>query len=130
LTLLFQWGKFDASDVQATRFPLVLFAAAVPFYAWATLLTRCYHARKDMKTPLKLAAVNFLLNLLLSLVLMRLYGTTGLASANLLVAVAHCLMLNQWKPVESAHSDAPIHKRWIRIHAAILASAIVMGLTL
>lgn len=130
LTLLFQWGNFVAADVQATRVPLVLFAAAVPFYAWATLLTRCYHARKDMRSPLKLAAVNFALNLVLSLLLMRLYGTVGLATANLLVAICHCLLLNLWKPIDREKGNHTTDNPLLRIHSSILLSATTMGLAL
>ncbi|MCD8483989.1 MAG: murein biosynthesis integral membrane protein MurJ [Verrucomicrobia bacterium] len=130
LTVLFQWGNFAKADVQATRLPLMLFAAAVPFYAWATLLTRCFHARKDMRTPLKLAGANFVLNLVLSVILMRSFGTAGLAAANLLVSIIHCILLNHWKPLGEHPAMITERRRIFRTYTAIFTATGVMGITI
>lgn len=93
LSALFAWGLFGADDVAATVLPLQIFAIAVPFYSWATLATRAFHAQQDMRTPVRLAVLNLVLNLGLSLALMGPLGTPGLALANLLTSVVHCLLL-------------------------------------
>jgi len=93
LSALFAWGLFAADDVAATIPPLQIFAIAVPFYSWATLATRAFHAQQDMRTPVRLAVLNLLMNLGLSLLLMGPYGTSGLALANLLTSVTHCMLL-------------------------------------
>ncbi len=83
LRLLFEWGRFDASDVTATARLLAVFALTVPFYSLTAYLTRVFHAMKDTRFPVRTAAVAFFVNTLLSLVLMQTLGALGLALANL-----------------------------------------------
>jgi putative peptidoglycan lipid II flippase len=96
LVCLFEWGMFAADDVRAAVPVLQCGAAGLPFFAWSTILSRGYHARQDMRTPLRLACWNLLLNLLLSVLLMRRFGAAGLAAANAIAAACHCLLL-QWR---------------------------------
>jgi len=93
LSVLFQWGLFAAEDVHATYPVLVAAAAGLPFFAWSTLLTRSYYARQQMRIPVLLAGVNLVLNLVLGLVLMFWIGAIGLALANTLAALLHCIAL-------------------------------------
>jgi putative peptidoglycan lipid II flippase len=98
LSLLFEWGLFKAEDV-ASAVP-VLRAAVVgmPFFAWSGYLTRNFYARQNMRTPMRLAAINLLLNLVLSLALMVPLGAVGLALANAIAGACHCLLLQARLP--------------------------------
>ncbi len=93
LDLLFVWGKFSAEDVIRTAPVLLIGAVGLPFYAWATFTTRNFHALKDMRTPVRLAFINFVLNVVLSLWLMGPYGVSGLAAANVIAIIFHSLAL-------------------------------------
>jgi putative peptidoglycan lipid II flippase len=93
LGFLFQWGLFDARDVEAARPVLMVAATGLPFFAWSTLLTRGWYARQQMRVPVLLAGVNLVLNLVLGLLLMRIWGAVGLALANTLSALVHCVAL-------------------------------------
>lgn len=88
ITLLFERGAFGDADTEAMIPVLIIFCLGLPFYSYVTLVTRAFYSYKDTATPVKVAAGAFVLNLALSLVLMRTYGTNGLALAsNLAVAV-------------------------------------------
>ena len=93
LDLLFVWGQFGVGDVMRTAPVLLIGAVGLPFYAWATFTTRSFHALKDMRTPVRLAFINFVLNVILSLWLMGPYGVSGLAAANVLAIIVHSLAL-------------------------------------
>lgn len=93
LIALFQWGVFGADEVSSTRPVIVVFALSIPFYAWATFTTRAFYSLKNTRTPVKVAALAFLINLGLSLLLMRILGVVGLALANVLSSAAHALLL-------------------------------------
>ena len=101
LGFLFQWGLFDGEDVRAAVPVLAVAALGLPFFAWSTLLTRAWYARQDMKIPVRLAAVNLFLNLVLGLILMRFLGAVGLALANTLSSLVHCLALQFFLPGRS-----------------------------
>ncbi len=83
LISLFQWGAFGAADTRETLPVLTVFALSLPFYSLAAHQTRGFYALKDMVTPVRIAGIGFLLNLILSLTLMQFLGIVGLALANL-----------------------------------------------
>jgi putative peptidoglycan lipid II flippase len=95
LGLLFEWGRFDAKDVNLTAPILIIFSMALPFYSLSTFATRGFHALKDMKTPYRLAVYIFILNVVLSLTLMFPFGIVGLAGANVISAIVNAIVL-QW----------------------------------
>jgi len=93
LRVLFTWGRFGEADLAQTVPVLGIFALTVPFYSLATYATRCFHALKNTRTPVRLAGLAFVLNLVLSLALMFPLGTAGLALANLLSVIVQSLYL-------------------------------------
>jgi len=124
LQFLFNWGLYDATDVALTTGPLGIFALGIPFYALAAAVTRGFHARMDMRTPVRLAVVNFILNIGLSLWFMRVWGTSGLAAANVLTTVIHSFLL-LWLLFRRRYATAVPGE--LAKYAGILAAAVVMG---
>lgn len=126
LGLLFEWGYFGSGDVAAARPVLVAAAAGLPFFAWATLLTRGYYARQEMRIPVRLAGLNLVLNLGLGLWLMQIWGAVGLALANSLAGLLHCVALRMGFPLEKA-ADGKAERRdgW-----ALLVGLVLMVLVL
>ena len=93
LVSIFVWGLVDYSNVQTAVPVLILFALALPFYSIATFSIRCFHAQKDMKTPVKFSLYTLIINTILSLILMNAMGVYGLALANLISAIFFTLLL-------------------------------------
>jgi len=82
--LLFQRGAFHASDTALMAPILVVNALGLPFLSFTTVALRGFYALKDMATPVRAAAASFVVNLVLSVALMRWFSTTGLAAASCL----------------------------------------------
>lgn len=95
LRLLFEWGLFSAADTRAAVPVLIAAVLGMPFFAWSTFLTRAFYAFQDMRRPMRLAALNLIVNLILSLVLMQFLGAAGLALANALSSAIHCILLHK-----------------------------------
>lgn len=93
LRTLFEYGAFQAADVRATATLLVAFAAALPFYGYATMATRAFHSLRDMRFPMRVAVWNLVLNIGLSLLLMQWLGALGLALANGLASAVQCAIM-------------------------------------
>lgn len=93
VSLLFNWGAFDSGDVAAVYPLLVLYALGIPFYSLAGFLTRNFHSRQDMKTPLRAAGYTLLVNLGLSMVLILFFGLVGLVLANVFASIYQTLWL-------------------------------------
>lgn len=95
LRTLFEWGLFETADVVRTAWPLAIFSLGLPFYAWASFATRGLHSWREMVAPVKIGAVNAILNLVLSLLLMGPLGESGLALANVLAGILFNVLLER-----------------------------------
>ncbi|MBL4575839.1 MAG: murein biosynthesis integral membrane protein MurJ [Opitutaceae bacterium] len=91
--LLFERGAFSSGNTTQVVPVLTIFALGMPFYAFAVLVTKGFYSLKDTATPARVAGVGFILNLTLSLILMSLYGTVGLAAASNLSIVFQLVLL-------------------------------------
>ncbi|MGF1483210.1 MAG: murein biosynthesis integral membrane protein MurJ [Opitutales bacterium] len=95
LRTLFEWGRFDAADVEATATLLRVFALTVPLYSLTSFCTRAFHAMKDTRFPVRVAFVAFVVNTAASLALMGPLGALGLALANLLSVLLQVILLGE-----------------------------------
>ncbi len=93
--LAFEWGAFTAQDTAITAPILAIYAFGLPFYSAVTQTIRGCYAMKDAVTPVRAAAVAFVVNLVASLVLMRWIGTPGLAWASNLAIVVQAVLLER-----------------------------------
>ena len=82
ITVLFERGAFDAADSAATAGALAAYAIGLPAFVVIKVLAPGYFARKDTKTPLKIAAVCLVANVVLNLALMGPLAHVGIALAS------------------------------------------------
>ena len=91
--LLYERGKFTASDT-ATMAPLLtLFALGMPFFAVTSLITRAFYATKDTRTPVKIATLSFVVNIGLGWWLKDVWGARGLVVASTTAVVVQTVAL-------------------------------------
>src|SRR5690606_20660624 len=69
IRLIYQHGNFGASDALALSQLLMLFAIGLPFFSVTSLTIRAFYSVKDTMTPVKVAAVSFVINIGLSFLL-------------------------------------------------------------
>lgn len=93
LSLLFQYGIFESSDVELCVPVLIASVAGLPFFSLATFATKGFHSSKNTATPVKISVFAFVLNIILSIVLMKPFGAVGLAAANAAASAAQSALL-------------------------------------
>jgi putative peptidoglycan lipid II flippase len=81
ISVLFERGEFGAADARATAAALSAYATGLPAYVLAKTLTPGYYAREDTVTPVKIAALTTMVNLVLNLILMGPFQHVGIAIA-------------------------------------------------
>lgn len=69
---LFERGAFDDSDTRALVPILMICAAGMPFYGFVSMETRALYAIKDARTPVRGSAIALVVNIVLSLALLKL----------------------------------------------------------
>lgn len=127
--VLFERGEFSASDTALTMPVVAIYALGLPFFSFVNLLLRAFYAQKDTLTPVHAAFFSFFINLGLSLLLMRRFGTIGLALAGNLAVVFQAVYL-QMKLSRRRHElrFAPLTTDLLKILAATaLMSVAVYG---
>jgi len=95
VSLIYEHGAFTATDTALTGNVLLFYALGLPFYSTTAVLSRAYHAKKNMRTPFRATLISVSLNVALDVVFARLIGVAGIALATSMAGVTSTLYL--WK---------------------------------
>jgi putative peptidoglycan lipid II flippase len=93
LATLFHSGAFGAQDVLMAERSLMAYALGLMAFMGIKVLVPGFYSRRDMQTPVRIAAIAMLVNLVLSLVLMFPLGHAGLALATAIATTVNAWLL-------------------------------------
>ena len=84
IAILFERGAFGAAESAATAGALVAYAAGLPAFVLIKVLAPGYFARQDTRTPVRIAVLCLVVNVVLNLALMGPLAHVGIALATTL----------------------------------------------
>jgi putative peptidoglycan lipid II flippase len=122
---LFEHGRFSPEATQATARVIFGYAAGIPIICVVQVLTRAFYAEGDTRTPVRVAVVSMIANLIFNLILVGPLREAGLAWATTIAAGLNLALLAL--ALRGRHGpwlDAAIVGRIVRV----LALASGMGL--
>jgi putative peptidoglycan lipid II flippase len=98
IALLYEHGRFHATDTDRTAAALVMYCIGLPAFAAVTVLTRTFYALGETRVPVQASFVSVALNLTLNLLFIGPWkglglGHTGLALATSATAIGNVLQL-------------------------------------
>ena len=93
ISLLFERGRFDATDTSAVTWVLAGYAAGLLGYGTVRLLATAFYAFQDTKTPVRVAVAALAVNVALGVALAWAIGTPGIALATASAAAANATLL-------------------------------------
>ena len=93
IKVLFEHNNFGPEDTAKVSTILIFHSLGLVFFGLLMILNRIFYAFKNVKTPLKVAAVSILVNLLLDWIFIRYMGIEGLALSTTLVALFNVVVL-------------------------------------
>jgi len=93
LTTLFQSGQFSDYDVIASRTCLIAYSFGIMGFMLVKIFASAYYAKQDVKTPVRIAVVTVVANVLFSAIFMRFLSHTGLALATSMAALLNASLL-------------------------------------
>jgi putative peptidoglycan lipid II flippase len=125
VNLLFQRGQFDYSATRGTAEALLFYSIGIWSVVGVRVVTAAFYSMQDTKTPVKVAVIGVLANLILSLSLMGPMKHSGLALANALASGINFLILFYMLRKKLKRIDA---KKIIRSFAKISGASLIMGL--
>jgi len=91
--LLFQRGAFNVATTYFTAEALFYYAVGLWAFSGVRIVVSTFYALQDTKTPVKMAVISLLVNIILSLLLMGPMRHSGLALATSLAAAVNLFLL-------------------------------------
>ena len=121
--LLLERGEFDASDTSLVAGILVLYGIGIPAIAGIEILSRGFYALSDTRTPVQVAVLAMLLNVVLCLAFVAPLGARGLALAGSIAVTAECAWL--WWLLHERLGDLEPRQMRASVVRTLAASAVM-----
>jgi putative peptidoglycan lipid II flippase len=93
ISTLFYYGNFELIDVINSAKALSIYGLALIFFIVVKIITPAFLARGDTKTPVKVAFVAMLVNIILNIILAYYFGFLGIAIATFIAAITNTIGL-------------------------------------
>ncbi len=129
ISLLFERGRFTAEDSVKAGQALAAFAVGLPGYVLIKILQPGFFARENTKSPMLMAGVTVLVNIVVSLLLFPVFGHVGIAFATSVAAWVNVALL--WFGLKGfVRLERENWRRLLGMAAASGAMALVLYLAL
>jgi len=93
VTVLFVRGEFTLDDALLTSHALIAFCIGLPAFIFVKIFATSFFAREDTQTPVYIAILAMVVNLVLNLILIQKYFHVGLALATSISSWINCMVL-------------------------------------
>ncbi|MEZ5848537.1 MAG: murein biosynthesis integral membrane protein MurJ [Geminicoccaceae bacterium] len=127
IAALFERGAFTATDTAMTAAALMAFATGLPAYVLIKVLAPGFFAREDTRTPVKIAVVCLVVNIVLITLLIGPLEHVGIALATSISNWVNVLLLGWFLYREGHFRPTP---RLVRRIAGMCAATFVMAVLL
>lgn len=125
IATLFQSAVFDAHDVEMAQLSLWAYSLGLLPFMLIKVLAPGYYARQDTKTPVRIAIIAMVSNMVLNLILIFPLQHAGLALATSLAAMLNAFLLYRGLRKDSIYKP---EQGWIWLLSRIAASALIMAI--
>ncbi len=93
ISVLFERGEFSQGDVVRTAGAMQFYAVGLLGIAASIVLTRCFFAMRDSRTPVIVAVCVMALNVVCSALMVQPFGVNGLAASNSISSLTEVVVL-------------------------------------
>ncbi len=126
IATLFQSGLFDAADVAMSRQSLMAYSLGLLSFILIKVLAPGYYSRQDTRTPVRIAVIAMLANMVMNIILVFPLAHAGLALATSLSATLNAFLL--FRGLRQAGVYRPEAGWPLLILRAVIASTVMGGL--
>lgn len=125
LATLIHYGRFDSVDVLMTSKSLSAFAVGLPAFMCIKILASAFYSRQNISTPVRIAAMALIVNLIFNFILIFPLKHAGLALSTSLSSIANASIL--WMGLMKRDIFHPTQQWTKTIFQLVIANG-VMGL--
>lgn len=124
LATLVHHGAFDDFDVIMTRQSLIAFSLGLPGFMLVKVLASGFYSRQDIKTPVRIAALCVVVNIVLNLILIKPLAHAGLALATSLSSLLNAILL--WRGLVKKDVLATA-QGWTKLATCMTLASVIMA---
>jgi putative peptidoglycan lipid II flippase len=95
VNVIYRHGHFTTQLANEQARLVALFCLGMPFFSVVNLTIRAFYSIKDTATPVKIAAIDFVVNVIVCLSLMRWLGVAGLVIAGTTAIIVQTILLQR-----------------------------------
>ncbi len=128
LITLFYGGEFTTHDIKQASHSLIAYAIGLTGFVLIKVLASGFYSRQDTKTPVKVAVIAMLSNMLLNLIFIYPLKHVGLALATSIAALINAILLYYYLRQQNVFTPlAGWYHFLLRIGAATALMAIILA---
>ncbi len=120
---LFFYGEFTAFDVSMSGASLMAYSFGLLGFILVKILAPAFYARKDMKTPVKVAIIALTTNMIMNLILIGPFAHVGLAAATSISAFINAGLLYWYLTKQNVFSPLA---GWGKLITQVLLANVVL----
>ena len=125
VNILFQRGNFDYAATTGTAQALLFYSFGIWAIVGVRVVTASFYSMQDTRTPVKIAAVALITNIIFSLILMKPLKHSGLAFANAIASSVNFIFLFYLLRKRLQRIDA---RKILRSFVKISFASVLMGI--
>lgn len=123
LITLFFYGEFTENDVVMSGASLMAYSFGLLGFILVKILAPAFYARKDMKTPVKVAVIALVTNTVMNLILIGPFAHVGLAAATSISAFVNAGLLYWYLQKQQVFSPL---KGWSKLFVQVLFANLLL----
>ncbi len=123
ITTLFYYGEFTARDVSMSGMSLMAYSFGLLGFILVKILAPAFYARKEMKTPVKVAIIALVTNMVLNLILIGPFAHVGLAAATTISAFVNAGLLYWY--LRKQNVFAPL-SGWVKLFVQVALANVIL----
>ncbi len=127
LSTLLHHGSFTTQDVWMTRRSLMAFALGLPAFMLIKILASAFYSQQNIRTPVLIAALAIIINLILNFIFIHWLAHAGLALSTSLASWLNAMLL--WVFLHK-QSQYRLQAGWRRLTIGIVLASSLMALVL
>lgn len=93
ISIIYQRGAFSFNDTMLTSTLLIGLAISVLGMSYRALFNKAFYSIEDVKTPMLVGLITVIANIILSIILSKLFGLVGITASTALSSIISMLML-------------------------------------
>lgn len=129
VTVLFGYGNFDATAINNTAIALAGYCVGLSFLAIKDIYIRVFYTINDSKFVMNITVISVLINLVLSLSLVKFFGILALSlSSSIAAAISTFVSYRRVKKEIGIHSTKKVTGDMLKITIASIVAVLPMSL--